>query len=286
MAEHLLDGAQIARRLQDMRRKRVAQGVRVHALADALAHCQLLQARPGPRAARCVAPRIPMKEYAGIARQARSQRQPGGEGLQSLGADRDDALLAALAGDAHLAGLPVDVLRRQSDQFGEAQARGIGQLEHGPVAHLPGIIAGIVEQLGELIGREAVRQAPGRLGGTDAGAGIGRYQAFARQVAKQATPGGHHARQAFRRITPAMQGRQGTADVVAAERIRLGRADEFAQVTQVLGVGGQGVGTVMARPQGVQIAVDPELQGGHWKRDAAAAVSSPSQLRYSVPISG
>jgi putative ABC transport system substrate-binding protein len=123
VAEHLLHGAQVARRLQHVRGERVAQHVRMHVARKTLADRPL--AEPLLDRARRQAPAVAADEQRILVlRHVRaSHRQPSLDRRARGRADRHDPLLAALADDAYLAGGEVAA--------GDVELRELGQSQPG-----------------------------------------------------------------------------------------------------------------------------------------------------------
>src|SRR5262245_48514799 len=101
MPQHLLHGAQVAARLENVRRKGVPQNVRMDFPGEAeldgpVAQARLHRARSEPPAA------APYEERASpVVREGLALRQPRPDRRESVAADGNDAGLVALAGDAH-----------------------------------------------------------------------------------------------------------------------------------------------------------------------------------------
>ena len=66
-----------------------------------------------------------------------AERQVAAHGLGGRAAERDDALLVALADHSHDARVDVDRRAGQSDRLRDAQAGAVHQLDEGAVAHRP-----------------------------------------------------------------------------------------------------------------------------------------------------
>ena len=102
-----------------------------------------------------------------------SEREVAAQRLGGRPAERDEAFLAALADDAHHAGLEVDRAARQAERLGDAEAGAVEELHQGAVAHRARRRAdrGVDEALG-LCGREGARHRPRPAGTGDAGGGV------------------------------------------------------------------------------------------------------------------
>ncbi len=121
MAEQFLDAAEIVARLEQVRRERVPEQVRVDAGIDALP----LGPVQDPGLYRAGAqPAAPLAQEQG-AFLCRGQRpalgQPSAERFPRVAADRHDAVLVALAGHRHGAVIQIEVTDIQSRQLGKPQ---------------------------------------------------------------------------------------------------------------------------------------------------------------------
>ena len=241
VAEHFLHRPQVARRLQHMGGERVAQHVRVNVLAQA--RLQGPAVEPQLHAARGEAGAALADEEGGRvgARQRQPVRQPGGNRGQGLLSHRHDAGLVALAGDLRFARLQVEVVEIEPDQFRQAQAGRIEQLEHGAVACQQGIVGcrrrAAVEQLGAGIGRQDLRQGLGRFGRAQAGAGVVRKAEPAAGKDVKPAPARQLPRHAGGRQVLAAQLDDGAADVGHAEFGQRLAGGQLAQVGQVALIG-------------------------------------------------
>ena len=113
-------------------------------------------------------------------------------------ADRHDARLAALAEHAHFAAVEIEIEPAQADQFGQAQAAGIEQLEHRAVAHGQFAAAVSFDQRAGLVHIQHLRQLAPHLGTAHAQHGVMVELALARELAKQAAAGREQPLQALR----------------------------------------------------------------------------------------
>jgi hypothetical protein len=123
VTEHLLHGAQVARRLQHVRGERMAQHVRMHVARHSLSHgprCNALL--DGPRRQ---PPATAADEHRLLARcdVRRADREPRREGLSRRRAHGHDALLAALAEHADFAGRKIAAHHVQLRELGHPQSR-------------------------------------------------------------------------------------------------------------------------------------------------------------------
>jgi hypothetical protein len=162
VAEHLLQGAQVAAAGEEMGREGVAQRVRAHLVGEpgrgGVALDDLVEAlarEPGP------APVHEQLRLPAVADQARpAALEVDRERAGRRGPDRDEPLLVALAARAQDARLEVDVPRLERDRLRRAQAARVHDLEQRAVAQRGRLGAGrLAEELGDLVAREHVRQA-------------------------------------------------------------------------------------------------------------------------------
>ena len=141
MPEHLLDGAQVGAALEQVRRERVPEQVGMHALR---VEPRLLgeppkdqeRARAGEAAAAGVQEQlraVTRVEIRTAAREVAAQR------LDRRPADRDDALLAALADDAHEPPVEVDAGLAEPDRLRDAETGAVEQLDERVVAQVAGL---------------------------------------------------------------------------------------------------------------------------------------------------
>ena len=163
VAEHLLDAAQVGAALEQVGRERVAQQVGVDAARlEPGDRGQPAQDQEGARAGQRPALRVQEElgavaavEVGAAAREVAAQR------LDRWPPDRDDALLAALADDAHEPVVEVDAALLEPDRLGDAQPRAVEQLDERAVAQRSRrrAVRGPDQPLG-LAGRERPRQRP------------------------------------------------------------------------------------------------------------------------------
>ncbi|BDZ58645.1 hypothetical protein GCM10025872_23020 [Barrientosiimonas endolithica] len=165
MPEQLLHHAQVGPALEQVRRGAVPQPVgsevgRVGHVGEQLVHDLAHLPRVDPAAA-------PAEEDRGLAlprhELGTSAHQPGLDRLGGGHAERDGALLVALAGDAHRALVAIEVVDVEADELADPDAAGVEQLEHRAVAQVHGVgVVGGDRRDVEQGGRLALAQHPGR----------------------------------------------------------------------------------------------------------------------------
>ena len=137
--EHLLHGAEIGAPLEQMRRERVAEQVRMDAfgLEPGLLR-ELAQDQEGSRPGQGAATRV-QEQVGPVApvEMRAAEREVPADRLGCRSAEGDDALLVALAEDADDAGVDVDRRACQADRLGDAQPRAVHELHEGAIAHRP-----------------------------------------------------------------------------------------------------------------------------------------------------
>src|SRR5512132_1076447 len=124
VAEPRLDRRQVGAALEQVRGEGVAEPVGVGE-------------KPSDRAR--VEPAAPRGEEEGIVcagRQPWAHLQPAAEPVRGFLAERDDALLASLAGDVDRLAVEVDVREVQVDRFAAPEAGGVDELGKGAVSDL------------------------------------------------------------------------------------------------------------------------------------------------------
>ena len=122
MAEQLLDHAQIGAALEQVRRERVAQAVRVAEQAADRAGVESTTAgREEERVVRTLRERGP------------AVAQVAGEVVRGLLAERHDSFLLALSAQVHRLAVEVHVDEVERDGLGAAQPAGVEELEQGSV---------------------------------------------------------------------------------------------------------------------------------------------------------
>ena len=185
MAEHLLQGAQVAAPLEHVGGEAVAQRVGAHALLEAgaagVALDDLVEALAGE------GPAAVVYEQALLEAQAHERRTSAftveANGAHGLAADRDDALLGALALGAEQSLVEVHVGEAELDGLGGAQAAGVDQLQEGAVAQRERIAsAGPREQAGDVLAGEDGGQAAALRGSPEVVRGVVLDQLLAPEV--------------------------------------------------------------------------------------------------------
>src|SRR3954451_8324191 len=136
VAEHLLDRAEVAAAGEQVRRERVPERVRRHAVGEAggrrVPADDLVEALAGERLAAEVDEQVRDDPAVHQRRAAAVQVDP--HGLHRGAADRHHALLRALAACAQHAELQVHVGDLDADRLGRAQPTGVHQLEQRTIA--------------------------------------------------------------------------------------------------------------------------------------------------------
>jgi hypothetical protein len=247
VSQHLLHGAQVAGRLQHVRRERVPQHVRMHVprqslLDRAMAHARLDCSRREPRPA--------LRHEDGVVAanpELRARIDPPAQRAERFAADRHDPLLRALPPDADFARVPVDAIQRQSGELREAQARRVEELEHRAVAHCQRVVGVCARQRDEkrrLVGRECVRQFLRRLRRPQSRAGVGRDAALLGEIAVERAPRRQHPTERASREPASVQHREEATELRPRDRLdrdgRLrfrGERGELLGIAQVCGAG-------------------------------------------------
>src|SRR5262249_39867401 len=166
MSEQFLNASQICSSLEQVRSKRVPQQVRVDTSRlepRLLGQAAEDQEGPGPRQRATLRIQEELGTVAPV-----EERPPAGEvaaeRLDGRPADRDDPLLAALAGDAHEALVEVDAGLVEPDGLGDADAGSIEELDEGAVAQRPrrGAVGGSDQARGPAGGERARELAEAR----------------------------------------------------------------------------------------------------------------------------
>ena len=152
--EQLLDGAQVAAALDEVRGERVAQRVRADPVGQAVrrgvAADDVEHALPRDAPAAVVQhQRVALWR---LAEKRAAPHQVARDGLGGGPAARHDALAAALAETADEPGLTIDVLGTQADELRHAQAGAIEQLQRGAVAQAERRRVGRLDQADRLVG--------------------------------------------------------------------------------------------------------------------------------------
>ena len=165
VAEQLLDGAQVAAALDEMRRERVPEGVRARPSPAGPVASAWRRTRSNTPWRVIRRPRVVQHQRVALRRAAEERppaRQVAADGVARAAAARHDALAAALAEAADEAGVAVDVPRTQADELGHAQAGAVQQLERGPVAEPERRPVRVLDEPDRLLRRQRPRHlAPG-----------------------------------------------------------------------------------------------------------------------------
>jgi len=136
MSEHLLDGAEVGAALEQVRRKRMAQEVRMHAARlEAGAVRQLAKDQEGTGAGE--SPTAGIQEELGPVAAIEvgpAEGEVAAHGFGGGAAQRNEPLLAALAQHAHDAVLERDAVLLEADGLGDSEAGAVEELDEGPVA--------------------------------------------------------------------------------------------------------------------------------------------------------
>lgn len=220
MAEHLLDRAQVRAAFQQVRREGVAQQVRLHRHRDAGAAGGLLhpepESLPGDRHPARAEEERAARPGPGQLRPARPEvgLQRGERGL----ADRDDAVLGALARHADEPRLRVEGLDLQRTELGDAEARAVHQLEHRAVAEaLRGRRIGSRDDQGGLGGADHPGQLAPQLGPAGQLGEIIPAEADADEVGREGADRGEPSRQRSRRVALPVEHPRPRVDVRQAD---------------------------------------------------------------------
>ena len=140
MTEHLLDGAEIGAAFEQMRGEGVAQEVRMHpARLEAGAVCKLAEDQEGTGAGE--RPTAGVEEELGpvAAIEVRpAEREVAAHGLGGRAAQRNEALLAALAEHAYDTVLQRDAVLLEPDGLGDPEAGAVEEFHERPVAQRSG----------------------------------------------------------------------------------------------------------------------------------------------------
>src|SRR5829696_4579716 len=193
VAEHLLNAPEVGAVLEQMRRERVPQEVRVDAFGLEPGLCRETpedEERAGPRerAALCVQEQLRSMAAVEVRPAARGVAP---ERLRCLAPDRNDALFAALAHDAHETVVEVDRAALEADRLRYAEAGAVQELDEGAVAQRArsDTRCGVDQPFG-LTGRERLRQAPRAAGQRDVGRRVVLPLAEQLEVAVERSRGG------------------------------------------------------------------------------------------------
>ena len=191
--------------------------------------------------------------------------------------ERDEAFLAALAEYPHHSALEVEVERLEFDEFGNAHARSVQHLQHGPVpkAEFAGGVRR-VEEPGDFLLREHIRQEGREFRRIDERGGIGGESTPIHAPGEKAAQGRYPPRERARRVAPLAQPGDEQRDVLvvkSGER-RSQFVQKIAEGIQILSVGRDGI--ARQPPFGYE-SVKPA--GSQPRRKNAGSVGGPSGVR-------
>src|SRR5690349_7971771 len=132
VAEHLLHGTQVLRRLQHVRGERVPQHVRMYPLWQAARPAPRGEARGDDRGRYAPPARADEKRLLVGTRELVADLEPCAQGVARLRADRHRPRLRALAGDGYLTLSEIHAPIRcvETNELCAAQARRVKELEH------------------------------------------------------------------------------------------------------------------------------------------------------------
>jgi len=161
VAEHLLDRAEVGAALEEVRRERVAEQVRVDALGvepGGAGEAAEDEERAGARQRAALRVEEELRTVARVEVRA-AAREVAAQRVHGLAADGDDALLRALADAADDPLLEVDGGAVEPDGLADAEARAVEELDERAVAERARGRSrrGLDQTLG-LAGRERARQ--------------------------------------------------------------------------------------------------------------------------------
>ncbi len=233
MPQHFLHGAQVAAGLQHVAGEAVTQHVRMDIAADALFDRPVLDAVLHGAGAEAFAALVDEQRFFFGRRHAAANREPVTDGFGGVAAQWHDARLAALAGDGNGTFGKVDGVEIEADQFGEAQAGRIEQLEDGAVAQRQGFVAFNGHQLDGLVGRQCLRQGFWAFRRAQAAAGVAVETVALNQVVEEAAPGGKHAADAFAAEAASVQAGDEAADVAGRQRCQRRLVCQLQQLADV-----------------------------------------------------
>ena len=269
MAQQLLHDAHVGSAVEQMGGKRMPQHVGRHRGGDAGALGGILKHLPRTLPRQPPAPRVeedrggapaPSRQVGATAHQIGVQRRHGGP------PDRDQALLATLAGQQHRPCRGVHIVEVEADRLGDAGAGRIQQLQQRPVAQRQrpvgvAVPARGLEQRQHLVERQALGQAPTRRRRLDLTGDVDRGDALGSGEAVQAAhgddgPGGGHRGQGHHTVVgvAAPQRDEEVADVGLGDRSQV--AD--AAATEMLAVAAQ-ITPVRAQRVGRHAPLDREV---------------------------
>jgi hypothetical protein len=244
--------------------ERVAQGVRAHAIGEpggvGVALDDLVQALAGEAGAAVVDEQARLEPFADQLGPAAAE--VGVDRARRRAADRHEPFLGALAAGAQDARLEVHVAGLEVDGLAGPQAAGVHELQQGTVAQRRGLRAArLLEQLGHLVAREHVRQAPALLGRAQVRRGIGLDDPLPAQVAMEGAQAGHLALQrgrGHRRLLTVSGGQRGdeAGEVGMRDRERVAPVQVRAVLQEVRAVGLERV----AREPALELQVREEVE--------------------------
>jgi hypothetical protein len=202
----------------------------------------------------------------------------GVDGIEGALSGGDEALFTALAGDAEEAELGIESGEGEGGEFGDAEAAGIEDFEHGAVAEAGGLIGGGSGEQGVDLGAgEVFRKILPLAGGMKEGGRVVVDAAFAKEEAEEVAEGGD----------PAGEGAGGEAGGLAGGEVVVelsggrgpgeggGGSEKSVEVVQITTVSGEGMG----REALLDPAMGEEGFGGtgkpvrvrHWCNDTITA---------------
>lgn len=181
---------------------------------------------------------------------------------------RHQTLLAALAHDAQHALAQVDLLKRQADQLGHAQAAGVEHFQHGPVALTNGVAqVGRGEQRFDIGFGQGFGKWLTQLRHVDLQRRVDRDQLFSEQVTIEAAHAGKQTRRGARLVAVVDPPPQVVENRFATDTHQI-HAPFLQPTVEQREVAAIGIARVvrqpLLQPQGVEKAVDHGMvNGGH-----------------------
>ncbi len=144
MPEHRLHRTQIGTVFQQMGGKGMAQGMRGNVLEDAGLQGAALDNLPEALACQPLPGAIEKEE--GLSPSLSRKGRPRAEIMAHFGqgrfAEGNDPLFAAFAEGGQITGIELQIADLEGNQFGDAQAGGVENFEHRPVAQIERCLAG------------------------------------------------------------------------------------------------------------------------------------------------
>src|SRR3954452_8931174 len=140
--EHLLNSAQVAARLQQMRGERVTQHVRMDVLRDALTNRPARHATLHCAGAQRATPLVYEQRVLVRGGDLRAFAQPHLQRFAGESADRYNPRLVSLSQHTYRVVGKIDVAYLQRCELGQAQARRIEQFQYGTIAHRERLVPG------------------------------------------------------------------------------------------------------------------------------------------------